>query len=138
MSNDSAGDFWTFAVIFGLIPIATMITAVVMQRFKTQERLRAIEKGLPLPPEPPPRRFGALERRVLTPREVVANFRVAGIICVAVGLGLLVLFIALAETLPQFPKGVIAVSAVPFFVGVGCLIEYRIRRAEIAAGSQSQ
>jgi hypothetical protein len=35
-----------------LIPIFGMITGMVMQRFRTQERLRLIEKGLPLPPDP--------------------------------------------------------------------------------------
>jgi MFS superfamily sulfate permease-like transporter len=63
---------------------------------------------------------------------------VGGTICVAVGLGLLVLFTALAATIPEFKKGVIAVSAVPFFLGVGFLIEYRLRRKEIESREQSR
>jgi hypothetical protein len=54
-----------------------------------------------------------------------------------VGLGLLVLFASLAETMPRFPKGVIAVSAIPLFIGLGFLIEYRLRRLETAAREQS-
>jgi len=61
----------------------------------------------------------------------------AGIICVAVGLGLSVLFASLAETVPQFPKGVIAISAIPFLLGLGFLLEYRLRRKEIAARERS-
>ena len=131
-------DGWAIAIVFGALPLAAMITGVVTQRFKTQERLRLIEKGLPLPPEPPPRDLSFLHRRVHTPREVIANFRVAGIICVAVGLGLLVMFYALAETIPKFPLGVTAVSAVPFFIGVGFLLECRIRRKELASGERSR
>jgi hypothetical protein len=115
---------------FTIFPVAMMIAVVMVQRFRTQERLRLIEKGIPLPP-------GLHERSPLSPEERLANFRVAGIVCVAVGLGLLVLFIALSETIPEFPKGVIAASAVPFFIGVGFLIEYRMRRTEIAARERS-
>lgn len=110
------------SVIWLVIPIAMTIAGVMVQRFRTQERLRAIEKGVPVPPAWP-------TRPPLTAEEQAANFRLAGIICVAVGLGLLVLFTSLAETVPQFHKGVIGASAIPFFIGVGFLIEYRIRRS---------
>jgi hypothetical protein len=110
------------ATIWAIIPVFAMVTGVMIQRFRTQERLRAIEKGLPLPPE-------LYSRPRLSPAEQTANFRVAGIICVAVGLGLLVLFAGLAESVPKFPKGVTGASAIPFFIGVGFLLEYRIRRS---------
>jgi Domain of unknown function (DUF6249) len=132
MRSGSSGDFFFFAIVFGLVPISIMITVVLVQRFRTQERLRAIEKGEPLPSEPAP--------RLLSQEERTAGFRVAGIVCVAVGLGLLVLFTSLAETLPpeqNFPKGVIAVSAVPFFLGLGFLLEYRMRRKEMEARGRS-
>jgi len=124
-------EVWVF-VIWAIVPIAMMIAGVVIQWFRTQERLRLIEKGVPiadLPSAWPPSRG-----------EQTANFRVAGIVCVAVGLGLLVLFTALAETLPPerpFPKGVIATSAIPLFLGLGFLIEYRLRRKELEAHDRS-
>jgi hypothetical protein len=121
-------EVWVF-VTMGIIPIVMMVAGVTTQWLRTQERLRLIEKGLPLPPAP--------SRRDLNHWELAANFRLAGIINVAVGLGLLILFTALAETLPQFPKGVIAVCAIPFLVGLGLLVEYRIRRKEIAARERS-
>jgi hypothetical protein len=140
MKSSDPSDIWAFAIVFGILPIAFMIAAVLVQRLKTQERLRAIEKGLPLPPDTPLTALAFRERKVFnaTPREVAAAFRVGGTICVAVGLGLLVLFTALAETIPEFKKGVIAVSAVPFFLGVGFLIEYRLRRKEIESREQSR
>jgi hypothetical protein len=118
------------SVIWLIFPLAVMAAVVLMQWFRTQERLRLIEKGVPIAELPPiwP------SRRRLSPEEIITNFRVAGIVCTGVGLGLLVLFTALAETIPVFPKGVIAVSAVPFFIGLGLLIEYRIRRSDGGAG----
>ena len=107
---------------WAVVTMAAIFAGVVVQRFKTQERLRAIERGVPLPPEP--------ERRPLSMEEQAANYRVAGIICVALGLGLLVLFASLSITLPRFPKGVNGAAAIPFFIGVGLLIEYRMRRGD--------
>jgi hypothetical protein len=128
MNNTSFAEM-LIALSWVIFPVAMTIAAVMIQRFKTQERLRAIEKGIPLPP--------GNSRPALNPWEFAANFRLAGIICVAVGLGLLVLFTSLAETLPELPKGVIAISAIPFLVGLGLLIEYRMRRNEIAARERS-
>ena len=105
-----------------LIPIAGMATGVMMQWFKTKERLRLIEKGLPLPPDP---------TYTHDPWEDAANFRVGGLVTVAVGLGLLVLFPALAATVPGFPKGVIAVAVIPLLVGVALFHEYRVRSREL-------
>jgi len=120
-------------VIWAIVPVAAIIAGVAIQWLRTQERLRLIEKGVPyaeLPPIWP-------ARRRPSPEDLTANFRVAGIICTAVGLGLLLLFTALAETVPQFAKGVIAVSAIPFLLGLGFLLEYRTRRKEIAARQRS-
>jgi hypothetical protein len=112
---------------WAIITMAAIFGGVMVQRFKTQERLRAIEKGVPIPPVP---------WHVPTPEERTAGFRVSGILCVAIGLGLLVLFIGLSATIPRFPKGIIGVAATPFFIGLGLLIEYRIRRGERVAPEQ--
>src|SRR5271165_5650103 len=120
---------WALISAWALVPIASIAAGVIVQRLKTKERLLAIEKGIPLPPRS--------SRPPLTPWAFAANFRLAGIICIAVGLGLLTLFTALALSLPEFPKGVIAVSAIPFFIGLGLLAEYRIRRKELQAREHS-
>ncbi len=114
-----------FFIIFATIAIAMMFAGVLVQRYRTQERLRAIEKGVPLPSRP-----------VRSPGELAANLRLAGIIFIAIGLGLLVLFTSLAATVPperSFPRGVIAVSVIPLLLGLGFLIESRIRRKEADA-----
>jgi hypothetical protein len=115
-----------------IIPIAAIAAGVVITWFRTQERLRLIEKGVPLAELPP---IFPLRRRP-SPAELTANFRVAGIVCSAVGLGLLILFASLAASIPKFPVGVTAVSAVPIFLGVGFFIEYRMRRKEIDSASR--
>lgn len=130
MRSMSSPEVLIFTMAFVIFPMVMTIAGVMVQRFRSQERLRAIEKGLPLPqvwPSP----------SSLTPEERTANLRVAGIICVAVGLGLFVLFTALAETVPAFPRGVAAVSAIPFLVGLGLLLEYRMRRKESSARERS-
>jgi hypothetical protein len=113
-----------------LVPVSAIFAGVLVQRYRTQERLSAIEKGVPLP--------SRSSRPPLTPWERAANFRLAGIICVAIGLGLLILFTSLAATVPPdrpFPKGIIAVSGIPLLLGFGFLIEYRMRRKEAEARS---
>jgi hypothetical protein len=128
MQAQRVSEVWVF-VVWGIVPIAMMIAGVAIQWFRTQERLRLIEKGVPIAELPPvwP------SRRRPSPAEQAAGFRVGGIVLVAIGLGLLIMFTALADTLPQFPKGVIAVSAIPFLLGLGLLLEYRTRRKELAA-----
>src|SRR5580693_4431658 len=121
------------SLIWLIFPVAVIVAVVFMQWFRTQERLRLIEKGVPIAELPPvwP------SRRRPSPAEQTAGFRVAGIVLVAIGLGLSILFTALADTLPQFPKGVIAVSAIPFLLGLGLLLKYRTRRKELAARERS-
>ncbi len=111
------------SVVWAIVPIVSIIAGVMIQRSRAQERIRAIERGVPVPPAWP-------SPPVLTAEERTAGLRVGGIVTIAVGLGLLVLFTSLAETLPEFPKGVIAVSAIPFLVGVGLLYEYHLRIKE--------
>jgi Domain of unknown function (DUF6249) len=104
---------------WAFITLAAIFAGVMVQRFKTQERLRAIEKNVPIPAAP---------LHIPSPEERTANLRVSGILCVATALGLLVLFIGLSMTIPRFPKGVIGVAAIPFFIGLGFLLEYKMRR----------
>jgi hypothetical protein len=116
------------SLIWLIFPVAVIVAVVFMQWFRTQERLRLIERGVPIAELPPiwP------SRRRPSPAELMANFRVAAAVLMAVGLGLLVLFAALAATIPEFPKAVIAVSAIPLFIGLAFLIEYRVRAKQLA------
>jgi len=118
------------ATIWIVIPLGAMAVGVIMQYLKSKERLAAIEKGIVLPE--PPARIDRWGRQVPSdPWERAAGFRVAGTINMGVGLGLLFLFVGLYKSVPAFPEGVIAVSAIPFFVGMALFYEYRVRMREL-------
>jgi sterol desaturase/sphingolipid hydroxylase (fatty acid hydroxylase superfamily) len=108
--------------LFVLIPLGGMTVGYLMQRLKSQERLRAIEKGVLIPPDPV---------RSNDPWKLASALRLGGTVLIAVGLGVLVLLVALAASLPEFPRGVIAVSAIPTLIGVALLIEHRVRSREL-------
>jgi hypothetical protein len=116
------GPFLVFVIIFA-IPITAIIVSYFTRKLQSQERLRAIEKGVSLP-EP-------LDWRAKDPWERAADLRLGGLICVAVGLGLVALFAGLSWSVPEFPKGVSAVAAIPFLIGVALLYECGTRRREL-------
>ena len=117
-----------FALIFA-IPITAIITSYFTRKLQSQERLRAMERGLPLPPEGP--QGGHPWDRIKDSWDHVADFRLAGLICIAVGIGLVPLFLALAWSIPEFPVGVTAVAAIPFLIGLALLYEYGVRTREL-------
>jgi hypothetical protein len=104
-----------------LIPLVGMLVGYLIQKLKSEERLRAIEKGLPLPAEQP---------HVSDPWKLAEALRLAGLILIAIGLGIAALLVSLSLSLPDFPKGVIAAS-IPFLIGVALLIEHRARCREL-------
>jgi len=119
-----------FTGIFVLIPLGGMAFGLVTQWLKTKERMLAIERGVALPPDPTSSRLW--DR--IQPKdawEKAADLRVAGLICMATGAGLAVLFAGLSLSLPSFPKGVIGAAAIPFLIGVALFFEYNVRSREL-------
>jgi hypothetical protein len=96
------------AFVFGLIPLAFIVTGFLIYRVRSRERLLAIEKGA-----------------IATPTADDRNFRVGGMICLAVSVGLLITLAAL-----DVPRGVLGVPAIPGLVGIALLFEYRARMRE--------
>lgn len=117
-----------FAMVLGIV-IAKEIAEYHVRRLKTEERLAAIAKGVPLPPDL------ALEdghpERSLTPEERerhARGLRTGGIACIAVGIGLALFSFALTAIVHQ--RDVLAVAAagiIPFAVGVGLVVDYKLR-----------
>ena len=68
--------------IFVLIPLAALTVVYLIRSLQTRERLRAIEKGVPVP--------GIRS----DPWEKAADYRDGGIVMVATGLGIFVLLTA--------------------------------------------
>jgi hypothetical protein len=107
--NSMAGPEMVFvAFVFGLIPFAFIVTGFLVYRVRSRERLLAIEKGA----------------RV-TPTADDRNFRVGGMICLAVSMGLLIMLAGL-----DVPRGLLGVPAIPGLVGLALLFEYRARMRE--------
>ena len=102
------------------IPIVALVVMYLSRRLKSQERIKAIEKGVPIPFEP------------ADPRERAASARRWGIVLIALGLGLIVLFVVVAavERERHVMTGVGA-AAIPILIGLGLLYEYRLRSKEL-------
>jgi Flp pilus assembly protein TadB len=110
-----------FLIIF-LIPISAIIVSYFTRKLQSQERLRAIEKGVPLPEIPASQP---------DPWQRAADLRLAGLILVAVGLGLVALFVGLWWSVVGFPFGVCFTATIPFLIGVALLYESATRRREL-------
>lgn len=93
--------------LFLVIPLAIIIFAYRVRRLQSEERLRAIEKGVAIPQ---------------LAEESATRSRRLGIILVAFGLGVFVLALAL----PEFNKIVMASSSIFILMGLGMLLEYRL------------
>ncbi len=113
--------FWLF---FLAIPLSGFIYGYLTERLKSQERIKAMERGLPLPAETPASNpWAVLSRK--TPWDHADDLRLGGLICIAIGAGLALLFWALAygDQNPSAPKALIAVAAIPGLIGVVLLYE---------------
>lgn len=117
-----------FAMVLGIV-IAKEIAEYHTRRLKTEERMAAFAKGLPLPPD----LFTETEREEhpLSPEERARHargLRTGGIVCIAVGIGLALFSFALTAIVQQ--RDVLAVAAagiIPFAVGVGLVVDYKLR-----------
>ncbi len=111
---------------FFLVPIVALIVLYFTRRLKTQERLRAIEKGVNIPFEP------------ADPRERAARTRRWGIVLVAAGLGVIIFSGVMAAVIrDRNPLIGAGFAAIPILIGMGLLLEYRLRSKELATGGQN-
>ncbi|MGC2161724.1 MAG: DUF6249 domain-containing protein [Silvibacterium sp.] len=120
-----------FAMVLGIVVVAN-ISNYHTRRLKSEERMAAIAKGIPLPPEPSMEltALGQMER--LSASEEAARhargLRTGGIVCIAVGVGMAVFSFFLTWIVQE--RDVLAVAAaglIPFAIGVGLLVDYALR-----------
>jgi hypothetical protein len=116
------------AGVFLIIPLVALTVLYRVYRLRTQERLRAIEKGVPIPAGDP------WERATRT--------RVWGIVFLAGGLGLLV-FLSVGYFVANHKNQFIlnmAFTAIPILLGLGLLYECHLRtrdlKSQISAGGR--
>jgi hypothetical protein len=88
-----------------------------------KERLGAIEKGLPLPPDIDPQRSSwGVQRRLL----------LAGLVWISVGIGAFVLISAVLSlgTAASLPRGLEWIGLAPVLIGLSHLVVYRVARSQ--------
>ncbi|MDR3764462.1 MAG: DUF6249 domain-containing protein [Acidobacteriota bacterium] len=117
-----------FAMVLGIVLINTMHRYHV-RRLQSEERLAAIARGLPLPPEPINRFTGP--NGVDSPERRAAKTRSSAIVLIAVGLGIICGLGVIAhmdnhEVLAGTIGGII-----PLFIGIGMWIDYRMQVHDI-------
>jgi len=123
-----------FAMVVGIVLIKA-ITGYKLRKLRSQERLAAIEKGVPLPEdngmdETVAEMVG--RKRSCSPEEQAARQRSKGIVLTAVGVGAVLFFLMLAHV--QQERDVLsgaAASLIPLAIGIGFLIDARIRRKDL-------
>jgi hydrogenase-4 membrane subunit HyfE len=115
-----------FAMVLGIVIVANIYNYHV-RKLKSEERMAAIAKGLPLPPdldESSPAPNGRSAGSATTAR----GLRTGGIVCISVGVGLALFSFFLTWIVQE--HDVLAVAAaglIPLAVGVGLLIDYALR-----------
>jgi hypothetical protein len=119
-----------FAMVLGIVIVANIYNYHV-RKLKSEERMAAIAKGIPLPPDDD---FASLvdtagkASALGYARNRASGLRTGGIICVSVGVGLAFFSFFLAWIVQE--HDVLAVAAaglIPLAVGVGLLIDYALR-----------
>jgi hypothetical protein len=123
MTVQIAGTFGLAALLLGL-PAMALTFAYLLKRLQTQERLRAIEKGLPT---------------AFDPYEITIRTRRTAIVLIALGVGLASAFALLAWGLHN---GAIfngaALAILPLFIGLGLLLDYRLQTKQRMQLSDSE
>lgn len=120
-----------FAMVLGIV-IVSNIANYHTRKLKSEERMAAIAKGIPLPPEPDTQltALGQLDR-ISSAEERAARargLRTGGIVCVSVGVGLSIFGLLLAWIVQEHDVLVVAASGlIPLAIGVGLLVDYSLR-----------
>jgi hypothetical protein len=99
-----------------IVPLVALVLIYLVRRLRTQERLRAIEKGVPIP-----------ENLAVDPWERISHIRRGGISAVAAGLGLLIFLST------QGDMSDLGIAAIPILVGLGLLYDYRLTARDLRA-----
>lgn len=121
-----------FAMVLGIVIVANIHNYHV-RKLKSEERMAAIAKGLPLPPD-----LDAIDRANSDPGAGAATtargLRTGGIVCISVGVGVALFSFFLTWIVQE--HDVLAVAAaglIPLAVGVGLLVDYALRTKSVKA-----
>lgn len=118
-----------FALVLGII-IVINFANYHTRRLKSEERLTAIAKGLPVPSDPEPNAAELMEKAARASAARARGLRTGGLVLASVGVGLGLLGVCLHWILQQ--RDVLAVSAsglVPLAIGIGLIVDYSLRNS---------
>jgi hypothetical protein len=120
-----------FAMVLGIVIVAN-ISNYHTRKLKSEERMAAIAKGIPLPPEPQIdlTTLGQIERASSQEDAVrrARGLRTGGIVLVSIGVGLSVFGWLLAWIVQQHDVLVVsAAGLIPLAIGIGLLVDYAFR-----------
>jgi len=120
-----------FAMVLGIVIVAN-ISNYHTRRLKSEERMAAIAKGIPLPPEPSSEltALGQMERLSASEEATrkARGLRTGGVVLVAVGVGMALFSFCLTWIVQE--RDVLSVAAaglIPLAIGVGLLVDYALR-----------
>lgn len=110
-----------------------------VRKLQSQERLLAIEKGQPLPPEQPFDEGRENKNTPGAPSRRISYLRTAGIVCVATGVGM-ALFFGMIASVVHNSKVLcgVAIAFIPAAIGAGLLIDVAMQRRELAKAGGAQ
>ena len=135
--------------VFLFLPGMIVLLSYLINRNRHEERLRMIEKGLPIPIPP------------YDPMRTARRIRLAGLIFLMLGIGIALTGLGRQERMevggpvsievPGGPsihvpegrgafgghRGGVAGGAIPFMIGVGLLLDYRFRVKELRRGEST-
>jgi hypothetical protein len=119
------------AMVLGIVIVAN-ISNYHNRKLKSEERMAAIAKGLPLPPEPETdyEQLAEIANRnaALTAGNRARGLRTGGVVLISVGVGMILFSFCLEWILQE--RDVLSVAAaglIPLAIGVGLLIDYGLR-----------
>lgn len=121
-----------FAMVLGIVIVAN-ISNYHTRKLKSEERLAAIAKGIPLPPEPQMdlTALGQMERASTAEESArrARGMRTGGIVLIAVGIGMALFSFFLSWIIQEHDTLVIAAAGlIPLAVGAGLLVDYAVRK----------
>jgi hypothetical protein len=117
-----------FAMVLGIV-IAANISNYHTRRLKSEERMAAIAKGIPLPPDPDTELVAMAGKAAYVDRPSSGRgLRTGGVVLISFGLGMALFSFFLTWIVQE--RDVLAVAAaglIPFAIGVGLLVDYSLR-----------
>ncbi len=134
MSDWSVSPFVVPVAAFAAWAVVVAIKTVAKYKereLQSKEHLAAIERGIPLPPDEmsiAEKVLGEQNGRSLNPSRRVGYLRTSGIVCVSVGVGLILFFMALTHiTQERLVLCGAATGLIPLAIGAGLLLDASIQ-----------